>query len=233
VTWQRRRAWSSIVRVPQSSGSHHRAAVQARNRQQIVSTAQRLFAERGFASTSVVRIAREAGVASTTVFNHFPHKEELFFHGRCPWAEIVARLTAHPDRHTTAPELIDVVAGIVAAHLARLAEPGARAGLHDLAGDPGLALWDRGLQQRAEDAISAHIARHAAGLVAAEAQRCAALTTAEASTIVADHRRAVVDPTKGDGRVTTGPSVRAVLVGRLTGLHDLVVDQVAGPLASR
>jgi AcrR family transcriptional regulator len=233
VTWQRFRAWSSIVRVPQSTGSHHRAAGQARNRQQIVSTAQRLFAERSFADTSVVRIARETGVASTTVFNHFPHKEELFFHGRCPWAEIVEHLTAHPDRHTTASELIEVVAGIVAAHLARLAEPGARAGLVDLAGDPGLALWERGLQQRAEDAISVHIARHAAGLVAAEAQRCAPLTTAEASTIVADHRRAVLDPPAGDERATTGLPVRAVLVGRLTELRDLVVDQVTGPLASR
>ncbi|WP_200939084.1 hypothetical protein [Modestobacter sp. Leaf380] len=37
-----------------------------------MSTVQRLSTERGFAGTPVVRVAREAGVASTTVSTHVP-----------------------------------------------------------------------------------------------------------------------------------------------------------------
>ncbi|MFC7572299.1 TetR/AcrR family transcriptional regulator [Klenkia terrae] len=97
--------------------------MQLRNRARIVDAAQRLFAQRGFARTPVLVIAREAGVASTTVFNHFPHKEELFFHGRCPWAEISQHLADHPEAHTTAPELIAAVSDVVAGHLAGLGTP--------------------------------------------------------------------------------------------------------------
>ena len=48
-------------------------------RQQIASTARRLFAERGFDGVSVAAIAREANVAEKTVFNYFPTKEDLFY----------------------------------------------------------------------------------------------------------------------------------------------------------
>jgi AcrR family transcriptional regulator len=37
-----------------------------------------LFLERGFENVTVAEVAREAGVSSVTVFNHFPRKEDLF-----------------------------------------------------------------------------------------------------------------------------------------------------------
>src|ERR1700712_4243304 len=37
-----------------------------------------LFLERGFDAVTVAEVAREAGVSSVTVFNHFPRKEDLF-----------------------------------------------------------------------------------------------------------------------------------------------------------
>ena len=40
--------------------------------------ANRLFLERGYDSVTVAEVAREAGVSSVTVFNHFPRKEDLF-----------------------------------------------------------------------------------------------------------------------------------------------------------
>jgi AcrR family transcriptional regulator len=37
-----------------------------------------LFLERGYDTVTVAEVAREAGVSSVTVFNHFPRKEDLF-----------------------------------------------------------------------------------------------------------------------------------------------------------
>ena len=47
-------------------------------RTRIAEVAARLFLERGFDAVTVTEIAREAGVSSVTVFNHFPRKEDLF-----------------------------------------------------------------------------------------------------------------------------------------------------------
>jgi AcrR family transcriptional regulator len=218
-------------RVPPTSGVDRRTRKRDRTRNEILETARRLFALHGFAATSVARIADAADVAEGTVYNHFPRKEDLFFHGRCPWAQITEHLAANPERYTTGPELIGVVSDIVRDHLVRLAEPGGRTTLEDLTGNPGLALWELGLQQRAEAAISAHVSRHAARPVDAEADRCAALTIAEASTLVADRRRAVLDPAI-DTSPVGGLGAAELLHGRLVQLHDLVVDQVDGPLAS-
>jgi AcrR family transcriptional regulator len=45
----------------------------------IAKTATELFAERGFEAVTVDQIARSAGVARQTVFNHFATKEEMLF----------------------------------------------------------------------------------------------------------------------------------------------------------
>ncbi|MFE6888961.1 TetR/AcrR family transcriptional regulator [Streptomyces sp. NPDC057694] len=46
-------------------------------RQHIADTATLMFKERGFDAVTVADVAREAGVSTMTVFNHFPRKEEL------------------------------------------------------------------------------------------------------------------------------------------------------------
>ncbi|MDH6222455.1 TetR family transcriptional regulator [Streptomyces pseudovenezuelae] len=48
-------------------------------REQIAETAWRLFSERGFDGVTVVEVARAAQVSEATVFNYFPHKEDLFY----------------------------------------------------------------------------------------------------------------------------------------------------------
>jgi AcrR family transcriptional regulator len=48
-------------------------------RARISEVATRLFLERGFDAVTVAEVAREAGVSSVTVFNHFPRKEDLLF----------------------------------------------------------------------------------------------------------------------------------------------------------
>ena len=62
----------------------------------ISASATALFARRGFESTTISDVAREAGVAKMTVTNYFALKEDLVFDRR---AEIVTRLaTAVRDR---------------------------------------------------------------------------------------------------------------------------------------
>lgn len=52
-----------------------------RTRLLIAGTARRLFVERSFEAVSVAEIAREAEVSEATVFNYFPTKEDLVYHG--------------------------------------------------------------------------------------------------------------------------------------------------------
>ncbi|GAA0583474.1 TetR/AcrR family transcriptional regulator [Paractinoplanes ferrugineus] len=47
-------------------------------RARISTIAARLFLEHGFDNVTVAQVAKEAGVSSVTVFNHFPRKEDLF-----------------------------------------------------------------------------------------------------------------------------------------------------------
>jgi AcrR family transcriptional regulator len=48
-------------------------------RQRISEVATVLFAERGFDNVTVAEVAEAANVSKMTVFNYFPHKEELIF----------------------------------------------------------------------------------------------------------------------------------------------------------
>jgi AcrR family transcriptional regulator len=43
----------------------------------IMEAALKLFTERGFHGTSTAQISKEAGVATGTLFNYFPTKEDL------------------------------------------------------------------------------------------------------------------------------------------------------------
>ncbi len=47
-------------------------------RVRILEVAAGLFLERGYDTVTVAEVARQAGVSSVTVFNHFPRKEDLF-----------------------------------------------------------------------------------------------------------------------------------------------------------
>ena len=80
-----------------------RARKKAQTREQIRSTARRLFADQGFDAVTTADIAREADVAVQTIFNHFATKEDLFFDGRTPWLDGAA--TAVRDRDPEIPPL--------------------------------------------------------------------------------------------------------------------------------
>ncbi|WP_433306812.1 TetR/AcrR family transcriptional regulator [Actinoplanes sp. CA-030573] len=60
-----------------------------RTRARIAEVAARLFLEQGFDAVTVAEVAREAGVSSVTVFNHFPRKEDLFLDRSAEAAELL------------------------------------------------------------------------------------------------------------------------------------------------
>jgi AcrR family transcriptional regulator len=61
---------------PQSGKAESAKAAQTRDA--IVGVCLRLFAERGFASTSVDEIARTAGITKGAIYWHFANKDALF-----------------------------------------------------------------------------------------------------------------------------------------------------------
>ena len=75
-------------------------------RARIADGAARLFLERGYDAVTVAEVAREAGVSSVTVFNHFPRKEDLFLDRAVDAVEVLR--TAVSDRDPS----LDVLASL-------------------------------------------------------------------------------------------------------------------------
>lgn len=94
-------------------------------RERITTVATQLFLERGFDAVTVAEVAREAGVSSVTVFNHFPRKEDLLL-DRAPDALNLLR-AAIRDR---APD-VDVLASLHAMAVRQFEERRGLAGVSD------------------------------------------------------------------------------------------------------
>lgn len=83
--------------APKRSGTARLAAPAARTRlttearrQQLIDTASRVFAERGFRGTTTREIAAAAGVTEAVIFQHFPDKDSLY-------AAILEQKASNPD----------------------------------------------------------------------------------------------------------------------------------------
>jgi AcrR family transcriptional regulator len=66
--------------APRRYRSPRRAEQAAQTRAAVVAAAARLFTTKGWAATGMRDVAREAGVATETVYAHFSSKTELFRH---------------------------------------------------------------------------------------------------------------------------------------------------------
>jgi AcrR family transcriptional regulator len=86
-----------------------------RTREAIVEAAFELFAERGFAGTTIADIAEAAEIAPRTFFSYFPSKDDVVFHDFEQKHEFVARLLRDREPGTNA---IDALRAGIAISLA-------------------------------------------------------------------------------------------------------------------
>src|SRR4051794_25629539 len=84
-----------------------------RTRDAIVTAAFELFADKGFAATTVDEIAERADVAPRTFFRYFPAKEAVLFEGSGDQVgDAVARLRARPTDESPYESLLAVLRSI-------------------------------------------------------------------------------------------------------------------------
>lgn len=95
-------------------------------RERILDVAEALFAESGFAGTSVREIATRAGVTPGSLYNHWSGKQALYAavieRGVHPLLELMVELAERDTRPNPAPEAVTAVMEHLSArpHLARL-----------------------------------------------------------------------------------------------------------------
>jgi len=221
-----------------------RGARKARTREDIREAAQRLYAERGFDEVTSADIATAAGVAVQTVFNHFGTKEELFFAGRTPWVDGMARAVV--ERPPDTDPLTALRAYLEADLVARLeheARPESRSYVEVLSRSPVLQARERSLVElaatRLADALLAAIPADSYAGIAQRADPVTAQVLAQLSgslflvagrTLVLAHRRVLLDPAADEAaRRSVARLITAVLTMLEDGLRALARQEFAAP----
>jgi len=165
-------------------------------RARILAAATRLFVEHGFDTVRVADVAREAGVSSVTVFNHFPSKEDLFLDRADDAGELLRAVVR--DR---AP-VVDVLASLREAMLRLADDRHPLSGLNDLslpffrtvAASPALIARAREIAADLERILAEELERDPA--FAGDATLLAAFFTAGYETVLVEtaRRRLAGDP---------------------------------------
>lgn len=113
-----------------------------RTRRALVDAATRLFAEKGYAETTVAEIAAAAEVSTKTFFNYFPSKEEVLFADSAQRMELALRVIAEPEPGETAPALLlrmtDYILGLIRDDALDVGIPTARLRLKLVNSEPAL-----------------------------------------------------------------------------------------------
>src|SRR3954454_22254224 len=130
-----------------------------RNREAIADAALDLFAEHGFQATTIKQIADAADIAPRTVSGYFPVKEELVFPDH---EQVFDGLTARLEERESGETAVDALRAWLVAFLddeaiADVDKHVRRRQVSD--SDPNLRIYERGLQERAECAVAAAVAK--------------------------------------------------------------------------
>ncbi|MFC5003771.1 TetR/AcrR family transcriptional regulator [Dactylosporangium cerinum] len=178
-------------------------------RARISEVATRLFLERGFDPVTVAEVAREAGVSSVTVFNHFPRKEDLLLdrtvdavdllraavRDRAPGVDVLASLREATLRLLdTRHALSGVADGSVPFFRTVGASPALIARAREIAAELQQTLTEELDQDPAFEGDATLLAAFLiAGYSTVLVQTARRLTEGEPSTTVADDHRAAVE----------------------------------------
>jgi AcrR family transcriptional regulator len=194
-------------------------------RARIAEVAARLFLERGFDAVTVAEIAREAGVSSVTVFNHFPRKEDLFLDRSVEAVELLR--SAVRDR---APG-DDVVTALRAATLRLVDARHPLSGVDDrsipffraVAGSPALVARAREIAAELQRTLAEEVDRDPH--VTDDGSLLAAFFVAGYSTVLVETARRL---TAGESPTTVLPDHRTRFERLFTALRHGVVESAAG-----
>src|SRR6478736_10080433 len=84
-------------------------------REQILDTAARLFAERGFHGVSVVELGAACGISGPALYKHFPSKDAMLAEMLVEISEELLRVGR--ERSTAAPDPASAVRALVGWHV--------------------------------------------------------------------------------------------------------------------
>lgn len=118
-----------------------------------------LFAEHGFAETTVPQITARAGLTTRTFFRHFADKREVLFAGEGDVPALAARMIAEAPAHLAPMDIIE--AGLEAVAAAQFSE-----GIDVIRRRKAVIQSDAGLQERELRKVSALSAAIHEGFVA-------------------------------------------------------------------
>ncbi|MGH8877395.1 MAG: TetR family transcriptional regulator [Stackebrandtia sp.] len=229
------------------------ASGRAHTRQQLSTAALRLFAEQGYAATTVDEIAAAAGVARRTYFRYFPSKEDAVFPDHDSTVVEVSRVLESAGPHED-PVAV-VCRGIREVARMYAADPVASVARYRLLREvPALREREIAVVSRYERLFSRFLRRHP-DTVDADSQDGPLLAEVAAAAVVAthnhvlrrwlraggdgevleqlDHALAVVRSSAAKGR--PGPPVQRIVVSvaPADATPDEVADAVRGALEAR
>jgi AcrR family transcriptional regulator len=136
----------------------HRERKKQRTREQIVDAAFKLFAERGYAATTVADIAAAADIAPRTFFSYFPSKEEVVFYDFDGLFESLSEaITGRPEGVSAIDALRDWVSHALPIEHDEAPEAVLRKRM--CIDEPGLAAHQQHLLSKLEDILREGVAR--------------------------------------------------------------------------
>src|SRR4051794_17105525 len=136
----------------------HRERKKQRTREQIVDAAFKLFAERGYAATTVADIAAAADIAPRTFFSYFPSKEEVVFYDfEGLFASLSEAIRGRPDGVSAIDALREWISSAMPASHDESPEAELRKRL--CVDEPSLAAHQQHLLSKLEDILREGVAR--------------------------------------------------------------------------
>ena len=188
--------------------------------------AMRLFAERGYAATTVADIAEAADVSRATFFSYYPSKDDVVF-GAAPAA--IAALTASLEVSLSDAGVLAAVREWLSSLAGWLDDEDLPLQLRLQREVPAVAVRRLVLGRQLEDLLAGHLERELRGDAPQTAARLAAASIVTALDVI---ERSVAERIRSEGRPPRPDELAAILDRAMAfvagGLRELGFNQPAG-----